>query len=115
GALPSEAVTWPARREDLRRCRAVVDAAGSTDPIRSLTLCATTIGGSSDGEGPAGEGPAEQARRLLAIVPAVLGGSPRGTMASRLARSWARSPSDELERAIDRALVLLADHELATS
>jgi citrate synthase len=39
----------------------------------------------------------------------------RGTVAGRLARAWVRRPSPELVAAIDRALALLADHELATS
>jgi len=37
------------------------------------------------------------------------------TMAERLSRAWRRHPPAELVDAVDRALVLLADHELATS
>jgi citrate synthase len=43
---------------------------------------------------------------------ALSGGS---TIARRLARSFTADPSAELIRAVDTALVLLADHELATS
>ena len=38
-----------------------------------------------------------------------------GSVAERLAHAWHPSPTPELVGAIDRALVLLADHELATS
>lgn len=110
GSLSTDAVVWPVDRDDLGACSAVVAAAGRPDPIVSMTLCAATLAGR-----PGGTDPAAEARRLLAVVPSVLGGPRRGTIASRLARAWARSPSAELEDAIDRALVLLADHELATS
>jgi citrate synthase len=110
GELPTGPVVWPVDRAALARCRAVVEAACSTDPIGAMTLCAATLAGLPDSGGPP-----EQARRLSAILPSVLGGPQRGTIASRLARAWTHSPSDELEQAIDRALVLLADHELATS
>lgn len=56
------------------------------------------------------------ARRLLGLVPTVFGSSKRtGRYALRLASSWRRRPSPELVTAIDTALALLADHELATS
>ena len=40
---------------------------------------------------------------------------PAGTVATRLAAAWHPDPTAELARVLDRALVLLADHELATS
>ena len=61
--------------------------------------------------------PFEAADTLLGAIPGALGGSPdpERTYADRLARAWIRRPSDELVRVINSALVLLADHELATS
>ncbi len=59
---------------------------------------------------------ADAARRLLLAVPDLLGSTRRtGHYADRLAAAWQRRPTPELVDAIDTALVLLADHELATS
>ncbi len=56
------------------------------------------------------------ARRLLLAVPEVLGSTRRtGRYAHRLTAAWRTRPSAELVDAIDTALILLADHELATS
>ena len=56
------------------------------------------------------------ARRLLSAAPDVLGARRRtGSIARRLTSVWRRSPSPELVAAVDTALGLLADHELATS
>jgi len=52
---------------------------------------------------------------LIALAPSVLGGPLAGHVATRLAKAWTRRPSAELIDAISTALVLLADHELATS
>lgn len=66
----------------------------------------------------------DAARLLIGLAPRLLGGDAveggtavpqSGSMASRLAAAWHPEPSSELVAAIDRALVLLADHELATS
>jgi len=65
--------------------------------------------------------PSVAARRLLGVAPNVLRMRPArdipssGGVASRLAAAWHVTPTPELARVIDRALVLLADHELATS
>jgi citrate synthase len=60
--------------------------------------------------------PADAARRLLVTAPLVLGSRHRtGAYARRLAGAWTRRPSDQLVDALDSALILLADHELATS
>lgn len=109
GALPAERVVWRVDREALDRCARIVAAAGPIDPIARLTLCASVLGADAD------PGPADAGRRLLALTPSVLGGPRTGPMAARLARAWTRRPDDALVAAIDRALVLLADHELATS
>lgn len=60
--------------------------------------------------------PATAARRLLLVTPAVFGSRRRtGSYALRLASSWRSRPTPELVAAVDTALALLADHELATS
>lgn len=60
--------------------------------------------------------PPTAARRLLLVTPALFG-SPRrtGSFARRLTGAWRTRPSSELVTAVDTALALLADHELATS
>lgn len=110
GELPADPVAWPVDRDQLRKCRAVVEAAEPVDPIARLALCAITLTSATEGRHPAAAG-----RLLLATVPSVLGGPQSGSIAARLARGWTTRPGDELVRAIDTALVLLADHELATS
>ena len=58
----------------------------------------------------------DAARRLLLAVPVVLGSHRRtGRYAQRVAAAWCARATSELVDAIDMALVLLADHELATS
>ncbi|HSL73243.1 MAG TPA: citrate synthase [Ilumatobacteraceae bacterium] len=58
----------------------------------------------------------DAARRLLLATPVVLGSARRtGRYAARLAGVWRRRPTSELVDAVDTALLLLADHELATS
>jgi citrate synthase len=65
--------------------------------------------------------PATAARRLLGVAPSVLrmrparAIPPSGSVASRLAAAWHPAPTPQLADVLDRALVLLADHELATS
>jgi citrate synthase len=59
---------------------------------------------------------ATAARRLLLVTPALFGSRRRtGGFALRLASAWGKQPSSDLVDAIDTALALLADHELATS
>lgn len=59
---------------------------------------------------------ATAARRVLTASPVLLGATRRtGPFAHRLATAWTRRPAPELVGAVDRALVLLADHGLATS
>jgi citrate synthase len=65
------------------------------------------------------------ARDLLASIPGLTFGSAPGSreqrtttpfpFARRLTSAWHRDPSEQLVRAVNTALVLLADHELATS
>jgi citrate synthase len=66
---------------------------------------------------PADDPPAA-ARRLLGVVPAVLADDDRpmaGGIGERLAAVWRPDATAVMAPALDRALVLLADHELATS
>jgi citrate synthase len=110
GALGDAGITWPVDRAALSRCRNVCTAAGTENAIASLTLAATTLAnGAHDEDAPAA------ARRLLAIAPSVLGGPIAGDVATRLTAAYRRRASPALVAAVSRALVLLADHELATS
>jgi citrate synthase len=110
GRLDDAEISWPIDRIALARCRAVHDAAGADDPIARLTLAATTFSAAADEVDAA-----TAARRLLALAPSLLGGPLTGDLATRMAATYRRRPSRELVAAISRALVLLADHELATS
>lgn len=105
-----DGVRWPApERSDLDAISATSTIAAT--PIGRLAIvCHVLDALHRDDDAP------DAARRLLGVVPAVFG-SPRrtGTYAQRLTAAWGRRPSPELVTAIDRALALLADHELATS
>ena len=61
--------------------------------------------------------PVDAGRTLLSLIPEAFGGSadPEREYAERLACAWNPEAPPELVRAINTALVLLADHELATS
>ena len=111
GELPARPPIWPIERTLLERCRRVVAASGTSDPIRALALSAMVV---ADDDATA-DSAVPTARRLLAIAPSVLGGPMRGTTAARLASAYVRRPDGRLIGAVDRVLVLLADHELATS
>jgi citrate synthase len=118
GGLPDGPVRWIAEPKAVARANAVIAAAGAIDPITMLILAAASVDGPDDHSPDDPDAPSRAAatgRRLLALAPSLLGGPMRGTVASRLARAWVRQPSPELITAIDRALTLLADHELATS
>jgi citrate synthase len=110
GTLTATGAPWRIDRTALALCRATIAASGVAEPIATLALAATTLGVVHAGE----SGPAA-ARRLLTIAPSLLGGPLQGDMASRLSSAWVRRPSPALVDAVSRALVLLADHELATS
>lgn len=110
GTLPASTEPWRVDRGGLERCRAVTDAAGARDPVTVLSLAAATLADLRPDDDAA-----TAARTLLAVIPTLLGGPLRGDFADRLTRAWVRRPAPELVTAISRALVLLADHELATS
>lgn len=111
GSLPEQEPHWPIDRTALRRIDAALTATGALDPITRLAVAAGVLAGGRASD----TAPADAARRLLALAPSVLGGTLSGTIAERLARAYVRRPTRELVEALDRALVLLADHELATS
>ncbi len=103
-------VRWPAQGADDR------DAVGpitdlTVTPIGRLAIAAHVLGTSHPDDSPA-----DASRRLLLASPGVLGSSRRtGRFADRVTRAWRARPTRELVDAVDAALVLLADHELATS
>jgi citrate synthase len=112
GTMPPERPLWPpADAGDVADCVAAVDALGpSATALQQLTASAVVLGARH-----ADDDPPAAARRLLAVASAPPGPRRRGTSAERLARRWHPSPAPALVSAIDRALVLLADHELSTS
>jgi citrate synthase len=115
GTLPASPPTWPLDRVALDRVAAVVAAARTHDPLLRLALAAATLADGADSDDDWRGAAPDAARRLLALAPTVLGGPRTGDLAGRLTRAWVRRPTDELVAAVGRALVLLADHELATS
>ena len=109
--LAEEPVVWPpAERDDIKAAIPPLAAAALT-PVGRLACVAHVLGSRHPDDSPA-----DAARRLTLLTPAALG-SPRrsGRFARRLAAAWRSRPSPELVTAIDAALTLLADHELATS
>ncbi|MDJ0771691.1 MAG: citrate synthase [Ilumatobacter sp.] len=113
GELPEDVPRWPVDRTALRQARD--HAAAIDDPLARLSMSALSLSSRTDGA-PAGAPPgAAAARRLLGIAPSVLGGPQRGDLATRLTAAWCGRSSPAVVAAVSRALVLLADHELATS
>lgn len=108
GELPTGDVVWPpADDADRVAVRAVAGAPGIT-PLLAAAVALAARHGDDD--------PAGAARRLLTLVPDVLGAdaSRSGRVAERLAGLW-RPDDGAFAAAVERALILLADHELATS
>ena len=93
----------PAGLRTMDRLRWAVVMAGATDPLRSDLRPEKVV---------------RVGRRLVATMTAMVG---EGTdtalspIAARLATRLSPEPTEALVRAIDTAMVLLADHELATS
>lgn len=115
GELP-DTTDWPAPdAADVRRASDIAAAVGIND-VPTLVAVASGLGPHH----PADDPPAA-ARRLLGVAPVVVRRRPQGdippdrAVAERLAAGWHGHPTPELARVLDRALVLLADHELATS
>jgi citrate synthase len=116
GELSSEPVTWPTPDAvDVQRgIDAIAGYGPGLDWINRLVVTAT-----SAGIGHAGDDPATAARRILTTIPPALGGgsgvTASGDYAAQIAAVFAPDAGAALVAAIRRALVLLADHELATS
>lgn len=114
GELPAEAA-WPQPTDAdvhvARRAAAAmrVGSAGSIPAIASVMLA---LGARHEAD----DAPAA-VRRVLGVLPDVFRASaPRtGSLAERLAAAWRPADADLLAGPVQRALVLLADHELATS
>lgn len=104
------ALLWQRTDLDLRPTRGAAPVVGSAD-WRLMGL----IGLVTQLELP--DDPFAATATVLSTIPGALGGSvdPDRSYADRLARAWIPEPGPELIAAINSTLVLLADHELATS
>lgn len=109
--LPTRPVRWPAPGvADRALADQIVEIQGLRG-VGRLAVAAHVLGGRSPDDDP----PAA-ARRLLGVAPALLGSTRvSGRYAQRLAQAWRSRPAPALVDAVDTALGLLADHELATS
>jgi citrate synthase len=105
---PSE---WPSvDGDDLARCASVSRLPGVSAAQR-IGAAAAVLSAAHPGDDAA-----TAARRLLLVIPPLLGSQrATGPYARRVASIWRRRPDPMLVRAVDVALMCLADHELATS
>lgn len=112
GTLPALSPAWPgAVPADVTACRAAVAAVGpSATALQRMLALAPVLGARHPSDDAA-----TAARRLITMVPSLARRTGTGPIADRLSRAWHRRPTPALAAAIDRALVLLADHELAIS
>ncbi len=111
GELPSAPTAWPPTPPADRTACAPIDGFERIGDVARLAMAAAVLGA----DHPDDDGPAA-ARRLLIAAPTVLGAARRtGSFATRVASIWRARPSGPLVRAVDLALMSLADHELATS
>lgn len=109
---------WRAGAGDVRRARRALAALPDrATPIDQVRLVVTVLGASDPLRGdirPAGA--VATARRLMANLTATLGGGARGGTAACVARWLDAARADAARvRALDRALIVMADHELASS
>jgi citrate synthase len=112
GALtePPTGTSWPKADPDDLDAIAGIPALGAT-PIGELAIAAHTLDALHRHDDAA-----TAARRLLLVTPALSGSRRRtGDFALRLTSAWIGRPSPDVVAAVDTALALLADHELATS
>ena len=106
GALPERDPVWPACAD-----RDVVSSPPVSDPLARLVHVANVLA-----DRHLDDDPSTAARRLITAAPVVLGARrATGSIAVRLASAARARPTPALVGAIDVALGLLADHELATS
>ncbi len=111
GDLPATQRTWSVDADDVEAACRSVNALGPSSPqlCRLLVIAPALAGRHPDDDAPAA------ARRMITVVTALDGRRRRGSIAERLTRMWHPRPPAGLARAMETALVLLADHELATS
>jgi citrate synthase len=107
---PPTGTAWPkATHEDLDAIAGIVDLEAT--PIGKVAIAAHVL----DAMHRADDAPTA-ARRLLLATPALFGSRRRtGDFSLRLTSAWLGRPSPDVVAAVDTALALLADHELATS
>ncbi len=110
------ATTWPAPDPDDLAVTVAVTAAVGAGGCPALLAVSSALGVRHPTDDPA-----TAARRLIGVAPAAVRRQPLEAIpwdagiGARLAAAWHPDPPPELARTLDRALVLLADHELATS
>jgi citrate synthase len=112
GDLPASPPRWPGpTAADVAAATAARDAIGRPG-LSALTATATVLG-----EHHPDDPPDLAARRLLGVAPLAIGASDPGDgpTAERLVRALTGHDDPATVTAVDRALVLLADHELTTS
>jgi citrate synthase len=115
GELPSSTDWPPPDPDDVTLATRIAAAVGVND-VGTLVAVAGAMAARHRGDDPP-----TAARRLLGVAPLVLRTRPAkdippdGNVATRLAAAWHPAPTAQLAEVLDRALVLLADHELATS
>jgi citrate synthase len=98
--------SWPTERG-----RADLSLPSGLQPVSRLAVAAQVLGGLYPDDDAA-----HAAHRLIQAAPDVLGAQRKtGSIAARLTSVWLRRPPPDLVAAVDTALGLLADHELATS
>jgi len=108
--------TWPPpEADDLATAVAITEAVGAGG-VPALIAVASALGVRHPTDDAA-----TAARVLIGVAPAVVRRQPlehipwSAGIGDRLAAAWHPDPPAALGRTLDRALVLLADHELATS
>lgn len=109
-AEPPADTSWPkAGIDDLDAIAGIADL--GTTPIGRLAVAAHVLDALHRDDDAA-----TAARRLLLATPALFGSRRRtGDFALRLTSAWIERPPPGVVAAVDTALALLADHELATS
>jgi citrate synthase len=109
-ADPPTGSSWPKADIDDLDAIAGIDDLGTTQ-IGRLAVAAHVLDGRHRHDDAT-----SAARRLLLVIPDLFGSHRRtGEFALRLTSAWIGRPSPDLVAAVDTALALLADHELATS
>jgi citrate synthase len=111
GTLPEE-VAWPRPDPADRSLAYDVGRVIGGPSLPTMVAVASALGTRH-----VDDDPPTAARRLLGVAPTILGepdGATHGSLAERLAACWMPDVAAALAPVIDRALVLLADHELAT-